>query len=155
MYLVSNKWWQFFLELPTRGAFLETMKTVVLTTIPLLSEFMKLKYSHDLAVTSKIYFNIQESCMYNCKYKKQNSSVKGNFKRNFNGRKINEMLDRSNPDKRYMIACSTFLLPFKRRKKIVPFLLLRYKYCSASSQYHVGIVWAVSSAAIRLILARL
>ena len=44
------------------------------------------------------------------------------------------MLDRSNPDKRYMIACSTFLLPFKRRKKIVPFLLLRYKYCSASSQ---------------------
>ena len=121
-------------NIPTRGAFLETMKNIVLTTIPLLSEFMKLKYSHDLAVTSKIYFNIQESCMYNCKYKKQNSSVKGNFKRNFNGRKINEMLDRSNPDKRYMIACSTFLLPFKRRKKIVPFLLLRYKYCSASSQ---------------------
>ena len=56
-------------NLPTRGAFLETMKNVVLTTIPLLSEFMKLKYSHDLAVTSKIYFNIQESCMYNCKYK--------------------------------------------------------------------------------------
>ena len=35
-------------NLPTRGAFLETM-----TTIPLISDFMKLKYSHDLAVTSK------------------------------------------------------------------------------------------------------
>ena len=48
-------------NLSTQGAFLETMKNVVLTTIPLLSEFMKLKYSHDLAVTSNIYISIYKN----------------------------------------------------------------------------------------------